>query len=55
MEHIKFQFFAADILVLAAHAGGLIARRIKIGEVVGQIVGGIIVGSKLSPPISSQN
>lgn len=44
MEHIKFQIFGAGILILAAYLGGYIARKLNIGEVVGQIAGGVLVG-----------
>ncbi|HXK49372.1 MAG TPA: cation:proton antiporter [Clostridiales bacterium] len=44
MDHIKFQIFGAGILILAAYLGGYIARKLNIGEVVGQIAGGVVVG-----------
>ncbi|MBN2790238.1 MAG: PTS sugar transporter subunit IIA [Candidatus Delongbacteria bacterium] len=44
MDHIKFQILEAGILILAAYLGGYLARKIKIGEVVGQIIGGVVVG-----------
>ncbi len=44
MDHIKYQIFGAGILILAAYLGGYIARKLNIGEVVGQIAGGVVVG-----------
>jgi fructose-specific phosphotransferase system IIA component len=44
MDHIKFQILEAGILILAAYLGGYLARKVKVGEVVGQILGGVIVG-----------
>lgn len=41
---IEFQVIEIGILILAAYLGGLLARKIKIGEVIGQIAGGILVG-----------
>ncbi len=41
---MKMQIFEIGLLILAAYVGGLIARKIKIGEVIGQICGGILVG-----------
>jgi len=38
------QILFLGMLVLAAHFGGRITRHLKIGEVVGQVLGGIIVG-----------
>ncbi len=44
MEHIKIQILTLGLLVLSGYIFGLIAKRLKIGEVIGQIIGGIIVG-----------
>ena len=44
MEHIKMQIFEMGLLILAAYAGGRLAHKLKIGEVVGQIIGGVLVG-----------
>ncbi len=44
MEHVKMQIFEMGLLILAAYGGGRLAHKLKIGEVVGQIVGGVLVG-----------
>ncbi|MBN1592544.1 MAG: cation:proton antiporter [Candidatus Coatesbacteria bacterium] len=41
---MKMQILAIGLLVLAAYVGGILARKLHIGEVVGQILGGIFVG-----------
>lgn len=41
---MKMQILAIGLLVLAAYVGGLITRKLRMGEVVGQILGGILVG-----------
>jgi len=41
---MKMQIFEIGLLILAAYIGGLVARKLKIGEVIGQICGGILVG-----------
>lgn len=41
------QIFFLGLLVLAAHFGGKISSRFKIGEVVGQVFGGLVVGPLL--------
>ncbi|HPR18472.1 MAG TPA: cation:proton antiporter [Candidatus Cloacimonadota bacterium] len=41
---MKMQILELGLLILAAYIGGLIARKLKIGEVIGQIFGGILVG-----------
>ncbi len=38
------QIVSVGLLVLAAHYGSRITRRLGIGEVVGQVVGGLLVG-----------
>ncbi len=38
------QIFEMGLLILAAYAGGRLAHKLKIGEVVGQIIGGVLVG-----------
>lgn len=43
LTHIKVQIMVVGLLVLAAYLGGLVARKLKIGEVIGQIFGGIII------------
>ena len=44
LQFMKMQILEIGLLVLAAYLGGRIARKFNIGEVVGQILGGIIVG-----------
>jgi mannitol/fructose-specific phosphotransferase system IIA component (Ntr-type)/Kef-type K+ transport system membrane component KefB len=41
---MKMQILELGLLILAAYIGGLVARKIKIGEVIGQILGGMVVG-----------
>jgi mannitol/fructose-specific phosphotransferase system IIA component (Ntr-type)/Kef-type K+ transport system membrane component KefB len=43
-EHLYMQIFSLGLLVLVAHFGSRITRRLKIGEVVGQVIGGLVVG-----------
>ncbi len=47
LEHMQLQIMSVGLLILSAYTCGLIARKIKIGEVIGQILGGIIVGPHL--------
>ncbi len=44
LEVMKMQILEVGLLILAAYIGGKIARKLKIGEVIGQILGGILVG-----------
>lgn len=44
MQFAKMQILEVGLLILGAYLGGLIARRLKIGEIVGQILGGMFVG-----------
>ena len=44
LQFMKMQILELGLLILAAYIGGLIARKLKIGEVIGQIFGGILVG-----------
>ncbi len=44
LHHIKMQILETGLLVLAAYAGGKLAEKLRIGEVVGQILGGVLVG-----------
>ncbi|MCK9555270.1 PTS sugar transporter subunit IIA [bacterium] len=46
-EVFYMQILSLGLLVLAAHFGGKITKKIKIGEVVGQVVGGLVVGPVL--------
>ena len=44
LDIMKMQILEVGLLILAAYIGGKIARKLKIGEVIGQILGGILVG-----------
>jgi Kef-type K+ transport system membrane component KefB len=44
MQFMKMQILEVGLLILGAYVGGLVARKIKIGEIVGQILGGMFVG-----------
>lgn len=41
---MKMQILEIGILILAAYFGGKLARKLKIGEVIGQILGGVLIG-----------
>ena len=41
---MKLQILCLGLVIISSYIGGLVARRLKIGEVIGQIFGGIIVG-----------
>jgi Kef-type K+ transport system membrane component KefB len=44
MQIMKMQILEVGLLILGAYMGGLVARKLKIGEIVGQIMGGMLVG-----------
>ena len=44
MDFMKIQILAIGMLILGAYTGGVIAKKIKLGETVGQILGGMLVG-----------
>jgi Kef-type K+ transport system membrane component KefB len=44
LGHISMQILELGILVLAAYVGGKLALRLHVGEVIGQILGGMLVG-----------
>jgi Kef-type K+ transport system membrane component KefB len=44
MQFAKMQILEIGLLILGAYLGGLIAQKLKIGEIVGQILGGMFVG-----------
>ena len=44
MQFAKMQILEIGLLILGAYLGGLIAQKLKIGEIVGQIMGGMFVG-----------
>jgi mannitol/fructose-specific phosphotransferase system IIA component (Ntr-type)/Kef-type K+ transport system membrane component KefB len=47
LEFMKVQIFAIGMLILGAYAVGVLARKLNIGETIGQIVGGMLVGPHL--------
>jgi Kef-type K+ transport system membrane component KefB/mannitol/fructose-specific phosphotransferase system IIA component (Ntr-type) len=52
MDKMNFQIFYMQILcfgllLLAANFGGKLTRRLHVGEVVGQVIGGLVVGPVL--------
>jgi len=46
-EVVYMQILCFGVLVLAANFGGKLTRRLHIGEVVGQVLGGLIIGPVL--------
>ena len=44
MSRYGLHILTLGLLILAGNLGGRIARRLQIGEVIGQIMGGIVVG-----------
>ena len=46
-EHMQLQIMSFGLLILSAYTCGVVARRLNIGEVIGQIFGGILVGPHL--------
>ncbi|MEI6855916.1 hypothetical protein [Psychrilyobacter sp.] len=48
MDFIKIHILAIGMLILGAYTGRVIAKKVKLGETVGQILGGMIVGPHLS-------
>ncbi len=44
MQFMKMQILEVGLLILGAYIGGLVARKLHIGEIVGQILGGMLVG-----------
>ncbi len=44
LQHMKMQIFELGLLILMAYVCGLLAKKIKVGAVIGQIFGGILVG-----------
>jgi len=47
VETFYMQILCFGVLLLAANFGGKIARRLHIGDVVGQVIGGLLVGPVL--------
>jgi mannitol/fructose-specific phosphotransferase system IIA component (Ntr-type)/Kef-type K+ transport system membrane component KefB len=43
-DFFSMQIVFLGLLVLSAHFGAKLSRRLKLGEVVGQVIGGLIVG-----------
>jgi mannitol/fructose-specific phosphotransferase system IIA component (Ntr-type)/Kef-type K+ transport system membrane component KefB len=46
-ERFYMQIFGLGLLVLVAHFGSRITRRLRVGDVVGQVLGGLVVGPVL--------
>lgn len=46
-EVVYMQILCFGVLVLAANFGGKLTRRLHVGEVVGQVLGGLVVGPVL--------
>lgn len=44
MEFMKIQILAIGMLILGAYTGGVIAKKLNIGETIGQIIGGMLIG-----------
>jgi len=44
MEFMKIQILAIGMLILGAYTGGVLAKRLNIGETIGQIIGGMLIG-----------
>ena len=44
LQYMKMQILELGLLILAAYIGGLVAKKLKIGAVIGQILGGVLVG-----------
>lgn len=44
---IKIQILVLGLLILAASAGGFLAKKLKINEIVGYLIGGMLVGPHL--------
>jgi len=47
LDHVYMPIMAIGILIISAYLCGLLAKKLKIGEVIGQIVGGILIGPNL--------
>lgn len=43
-EEVGMQMLALGLIVLAAHLGGRVCRRLHVAEVMGQLLGGVLVG-----------
>ena len=46
-ELLYMQILCVGVLILAAHFGGRLSRRLHFGEVVGQVIGGLVAGPVL--------
>ena len=47
LQYMKLQILAIGLIVLAGYLGGVLAKKLKIGEVIGQMLGGVLVGPHL--------
>jgi Kef-type K+ transport system membrane component KefB len=43
LQHIKMQLLEFGLLLVAAYVGGKITQKLNMGEIVGQILGGMLV------------
>ena len=43
-ELLYMQILCFGLLILASYFGGKLTRRLRIGEVVGQVLGGLVIG-----------
>ncbi|WP_319203162.1 PTS sugar transporter subunit IIA [uncultured Ilyobacter sp.] len=44
LEFMKVQILAIGMLILGAYAVGVLAKKLNIGETIGQIIGGMLIG-----------
>jgi len=44
LTHMEIQILATGLMILGAYTGGVVAIKFNIGEVVGQILGGMLIG-----------
>lgn len=47
LEFMKIQILGIGLLILGAYGGGMIAKKLNIGETIGQILGGMFIGPHL--------
>ncbi len=47
LQYMKLQILAIGLIVLAGYLGGVLAKKLKVGEVIGQMLGGVVVGPHL--------
>lgn len=44
LEFMKIQILGIGLLILGAYGGGIVAKKLNIGETIGQILGGMFIG-----------